>query len=168
MMLFGLCNAPSTFHTTMNSIFWIFLCKLLSFLWWYTNIQWELEWPYFAYPCCLRGAEKREGFFYYYFFIKPSKCTFGQHEEENLVANSFSRQSRSPELQAISYPQLKLWIELKEANRTDPFMRTLMDHVQNGQKKKISTTSEMGVILQGQNHCLTGFTLQTSSPQRVP
>lgn len=80
------------------------------------------------------------------FFIKPSKCTFGQHEVENLVADSFSRQARSPELQAISYSQLKLWTKLKEANRTDPYMQTLMDHVKNGQEEKNQYHIRDGVL----------------------
>lgn len=79
VMPFQLCNASSTFHATMNSIFRPFLCKFLL-VFFDDILTYSRNWS--DHILHIRAAFevlRREKL-----FIKPSKCTFGQHEVEYL------------------------------------------------------------------------------------
>ena len=79
VMLFELCNAPSTFQAVMNSIFWPYLRK--SILVFFDDILiYSASWSsHFEHVKQALEVLKQQQF-----FIKISKCYFGQQELEYL------------------------------------------------------------------------------------
>ena len=79
VMPFGLCNAPSTFQATMNSIFWPHLRKFI--LVFFDDIlvyspTWDMHLMHVRQTLAILKQHQ--------FFVKTSKCVFGQQELEYL------------------------------------------------------------------------------------
>ncbi|XP_042962613.1 uncharacterized protein LOC122296883 [Carya illinoinensis] len=79
VMPFGFCNAPLTFQAAMNSIFKVHLRHfILAFF--YDILIYSKTWPDH-----LRQLRTTLGILVkHFFYIKPSKCIFGQQEVEYL------------------------------------------------------------------------------------
>lgn len=79
VMTFGLCNAPSTFQAIMNTIFRPFLRKFILVFFYDILIyspSWNSHLDHVKQAMEILKQQK--------FFVKASKCTFGQQELEYL------------------------------------------------------------------------------------
>lgn len=79
VMPFGLCNAPSTFQAAMNNLFQPFLCKFVL-VFFDDILVFSSNFPQHMHHLALVFRKLQEG----QFFLKMSKCTFGQRRVEYL------------------------------------------------------------------------------------
>jgi hypothetical protein len=79
VILFGLCNAPSTFQSLMNNIFKPFLCNFVLVFFndiLIYNKTWESHIEHIDKSSQILRDNQ--------LFLKPSKCAFSAHEVEYL------------------------------------------------------------------------------------